>query len=136
MGYDECFFSDYKEDLQRTLSRKGVFIPTTGTVFQENGQNSPNHPNSYTNNTLPRPPPRPVPGVVPGASGNNGSYHPGPTNQPHNQLQYQTLHHSKSNYVKDYPPPHYHHSPLPGNDYNTIYIREKLLNDSVPESCV
>jgi hypothetical protein len=122
-------FTDYKEELQRTLSRggKGIFIPNTmGTVIQENC--SPNNP---YNNTLPRPLPRQ--GISPG----NGSFHPVPTNQPHNQLQYQTLHHPKSNYVKDYPPSHYQNSPLPVNDYNTIYIRDKLLHDSdIPESCV
>ncbi|OXA59907.1 Nephrin [Folsomia candida] len=138
---------DYKDELQRTLSLRkgGAFIPASSPL--ENGQSSssPMQGNNNANNTLPRPRPPPGLGNTSGGSGvaGNGSFHHHPPQnqtgsqhhqqQQHNQLQYQTL----KNYVKDYPPPHYHHSPIPANDYNTIYIRDKLLHDvDIPESCV
>lgn len=55
-----CYISDYKEELKRNLTRKGLYIPTAtsdGDV-QENGVNN-SSPNTYlrnhVNSTLPRP---------------------------------------------------------------------------------
>jgi len=129
-----------------------------------NGVNGQVNPMSVYSNTLPKPRPPPPNLMTPGMSGNGTTTGGFPQHHHHLPLQpsshhfsnpgavtspYQTLHHPKSNYVKDYPPPsHYHpHHSLPPqqqqqhhsppNDYNTIYIRDKLLHDSdIPESCV